>query len=148
MELSVSIPVDEDGFIEMECDYCKSRFMLHKSVYSDDANLFFFCPICGLANDISAFYCSEVLEALRRKTIDYAKKQTRRILEPALKKINRNGMIKATLKMSQTGPDKELFVPINEYVRSRLDCCYVDIKARAFDIQIGVYCPICGASNL
>ena len=29
----IFISLDEDGFIEMECDYCKTRFMLHKVVY-------------------------------------------------------------------------------------------------------------------
>ena len=32
----------------MECDYCKTRFMLHKDVYENEDNLFFFCPICGI----------------------------------------------------------------------------------------------------
>lgn len=38
----IFIPLDEDGFIEMECDYCKTRFMLHKVVYENEDNLFFF----------------------------------------------------------------------------------------------------------
>ena len=24
--MEISIPLDEDGFLEMECDFCKSRF--------------------------------------------------------------------------------------------------------------------------
>ena len=28
----VSIPLDKDCFIEMECDFCKNYFMLHKDV--------------------------------------------------------------------------------------------------------------------
>lgn len=46
----IGIPVDIDGFLEMECDFCKNRFMLHKDVYGDEKNLYFFCPICGLPN--------------------------------------------------------------------------------------------------
>lgn len=26
--LEISIPLDKDGFVEMECDFCKNRFML------------------------------------------------------------------------------------------------------------------------
>ena len=33
---SLSIPLDEDGFLEMECDYCKGRFMLTKETFEDD----------------------------------------------------------------------------------------------------------------
>ena len=28
--LQISIPLDKDQFIEMECDFCKNRFMLHQ----------------------------------------------------------------------------------------------------------------------
>ncbi len=55
MEMKISIPLDDDGFIEMECDYCKNRFMLHQSIYADEANLHFFCPVCGLPNSINTF---------------------------------------------------------------------------------------------
>ena len=49
---SLSIPLDEDGFLEMECDYCKERFMLSKETFEGEDNLDFFCPICGLPNII------------------------------------------------------------------------------------------------
>lgn len=29
--LEISIPLDKDGFVEMECDFCKNRFMLHQN---------------------------------------------------------------------------------------------------------------------
>lgn len=31
--MQISIPLDKDGFLEMECDFCKNRFMLKKEVY-------------------------------------------------------------------------------------------------------------------
>lgn len=42
VSLEISIPLDEDGFIEMECDFCKNRFMLHKDVYESEDNINFF----------------------------------------------------------------------------------------------------------
>ena len=48
VSFEISIPLDSDGFIEMECDYCKNRFMLHHQVYESEDNINFFCPICGL----------------------------------------------------------------------------------------------------
>ena len=32
----IGIPVDEDGFLEMECDFCKNRFMLHADTFHYD----------------------------------------------------------------------------------------------------------------
>ena len=34
--MEISVPLDKDCFIEMECDFCKNRFMLHKDVYEKE----------------------------------------------------------------------------------------------------------------
>lgn len=148
MEMQISIPLDEDGFIEMECDYCKNRFMLHESVYSDDANLHFFCPVCGLPNDINTFYCPEVLELAQQKVLNYAVDEFQRQLGPAMKKFNKNGFIKMSLTTPKREPEKELYTPVNEYVLFHQDCCGVEVKALELDTQIGIYCPICGGTTL
>ena len=148
IELQMSIPLDEDGFVEMECDYCKNRFMLHESVYSDDQNLHFFCPICGLPNDINTFYCPEVLELARQKAVNYMNEEIQRQLGPTLKKFNKNGLIKMSLKTPKREPEKELFTPANEYILYHQDCCDVNVKALELDARIGIYCPICGGTTL
>ncbi len=40
--MEISVPLDKDRFIEMECDFCKNRFMLHKDVYEKEDNINFF----------------------------------------------------------------------------------------------------------
>lgn len=148
VELQMSIPLDKDGFVEMECDYCKNRFMLHESVYSDDQNLHFFCPICGFPNDINTFHCPEVLELARQKAVNYMNEEIQRQLGPTLKKFNKNGLIKMSLKAPRREPEKELFTPANEYTLYHQDCCDVNVKALELDAQIGIYCPICGGTTL
>lgn len=49
ISLEISIPLDKDGFIEMECDFCKNRFMLHKDVYESEDNINFFLPNLRIA---------------------------------------------------------------------------------------------------
>ena len=148
MEIKISIPTDEDGFIEMECDYCNNRFMLHESVYSDEANLHFFCPICGLPNGIGTFYCQEVLEAARRIATNMMYDQIQKQLGPTIRKINRTGFLKMSLNIPKQIPEKELYAPAMEYILSHQDCCGIDVKTLEFDFQIGLYCPICGGTKL
>ena len=62
VSLSISIPLDDDGYTEMECDFCKTRFMITGDDYENKDMPFFFCPVCGLPNNLSTFYCPEVLE--------------------------------------------------------------------------------------
>ena len=148
MSIEIPIPLDEDGFIELECDYCKGRFMLHESVYSDDSNFHFFCPLCGLPNDINTFFCPEVLELAQQKVINYMNDEIKRQLLPSVKKFNRKGLIKMSLKMPDRQPEKELYAPLGAYSFFHQDCCDINVKALELDVQIGIYCPICGRSTL
>ena len=148
MEISLSIPLDNDGFLEMECDYCKNRFMLHETVYSDESNLHFFCPICGLPNEANTFYCPEVLEALHQKAMNYVYSEIKQKLGPSIRKMNKSGFIKMSLKVPKQEPEKELYTPANEYILFHHSCCGVEVKALEIDAQIGLYCPICGESRL
>ena len=69
--MEISVPLDKDCFIEMECDFCKNRFMLHKDVYEKEDNINFFCPICGLPNKINTFFVPEVLKKVQQKAMNY-----------------------------------------------------------------------------
>lgn len=148
MNMKLSIPLDEEGFIEMECDFCKNRFMLHESVFQDEAYLHFFCPICGLPNSTGSFYPEEVLEAAGRMALNYMYKEIERQLGPTIRDINRSGLVKINMNIPRHEPEKELFMPLKEYKRIHKKCCDIDVKATEFDIELGVYCPICGGAEL
>ena len=92
LSFSLSIPLDEDGFLEMECDYCKGRFMLSKKTFDDDNNLDFFCPICGLPNKMDTFYCPEVLEIARQVATNYAMDEIYKQFSKTFKGFNKNGL--------------------------------------------------------
>ena len=79
----------EDGFIEMECDYCKNRFMLHYQVYESEDNINFFCPICGLPNRTNTFFVPEVLEKAQQIALNYMYDEINRTLGKSLKQINK-----------------------------------------------------------
>lgn len=136
----ISIPLDEDGFVELECDYCKNRFMLHKNVYESEENLNFFCPICGLPNSTNTFFCPEVLEKARQIAMNYA----RELINKQLVKSFKSKYVSIKTNKIKKEPEKELYVPINNYTTTHNQCCDVDVKVTEFDKEIGVYCPICG----
>lgn len=148
VSLEISIPLDNDGFIEMECDFCKNRFMLHEEVYKDDDYLHFFCPICGFPNRINTFYCTEVLEKAQQQAMNYAYMEIERQLGKSINKINRGGFLKMSLKMPSKEAEVELYEPSYDYKRIHLECCDVDVKSTDFDEEIGLYCPLCGGTHL
>lgn len=136
----MSIPLDEDGFIEMECDYCQNRFMLHKDVYESEENLSFFCPICGLPSSTSDYLCSEVIEKAQQIAVNYMYDMINRQLGKSFK----SKYVSVKTNKLKKEPEKELYVPINNYSLIHNQCCNVDIKVTEFDNEVGTYCPICG----
>lgn len=144
----VGIPVDGDGYIEMECDFCKNRFMLPSDTFKDDDYLHFFCPICGLPNKTNTFYCPEVLEKMEQIALNYMYSEIDRQLGKTIKQFNKNGLVKLSMKVPKKEPEKELYTPANEYEIIKLDCCSVSAKIQFIDKEIGIYCPLCGETRL
>lgn len=145
--LEISIPLDEDGFIEMECDYCKNRFMLHRDVYESEENINFFCPVCGLPNRINTFFVPEVLEKVQQRAMNYMLEELDKSLGKTIKQINKSGFIKMSMKKPKKEMEKELYTPSEDYVRSKQNCCNIVVKVRNIDKETGTYCPICGVLN-
>lgn len=147
ISLEISIPLDEDGFIEMECDFCKSRFMLHKDVYESEENINFFCPICGLPNRTNTFFCPEVLEKAQQKALNYMYDEIERQLGKTIRDINRSGFIKMKMNKPHKEVEKELYTPSENFESVHKTCCDVDVKVRNIDKEIGIYCPVCGGAE-
>ena len=61
---------------------------------------------------------------------------------------NRNSMFSMSIKTPKKEPEKELYKPLDEYEIVESVCCMVNVKVRNIDKEIGIYCPICGGTNL
>lgn len=144
LSLEISIPLDQDGFIEMECDYCKNRFMLHRDVYESEDNINFFCPICGLPNRINTFFVPEVLEKAQQMALNYMLEELDKTLGKSIKQINKSGFIKMSMKKPKKEVEKELYTPSVNYIKCIKKCCSIDVKVKDIDKETGTYCPICG----
>ena len=62
VSFELSIPLDKDSFIELECDYCRNRFMITGEEFQNGDFMHMFCPICGLPNQLNTFYTLEVID--------------------------------------------------------------------------------------
>lgn len=142
--LEIGIPLDSEGFIEMECDYCKTRFMLHKDVYESEENLNFYCPICGIPNAINTFFVPEVLEKAQQIAVNYALDELEKALNKSIKQINKSRLLKMTIKKQNKKMERELYTPSENYVKCIKQCCGIEVKVKSIDRETGTYCPICG----
>ncbi len=146
--LSLSIPMDDEGYIDLECDYCKTRFMITGDDFESVDMPFFFCPICGLPNNTNKFLSQEVIQKAEQMAMEWALKEIERSLGKTIRDINKSGFFKMDLKAPKKEPEKELYKPIDDYIIHKTQCCQMHIKLHELDCQIGAYCPICGGTGI
>lgn len=46
--MAISIPLDEDGFLLLQCPFCRGFFKVRSEDYEADDVEELWCPLCGL----------------------------------------------------------------------------------------------------
>ena len=126
MKYEITIPGDEDGFIQMKCPSCGEKFMISIDDYENEDLIELWCPQCGLIHES---YIDDDIEELAN-----------RIIENSVKDLF-NGFSK----------DLEKTFKNNEFMKVKADltvkhfkCCNKDAKVSLQQEFSGCYCPFCG----
>jgi uncharacterized Zn-finger protein len=143
----ISIPADEDGYVKFQCPYCNQKFKLNASEIEESDVVDLYCPVCGLANEVSNFYSDEVME----KAMSIAENEAMNMIFDMFKdferstRSNKNFNVKAGKKPDV--PIKEIYENIDELIEVKLNCCDKHIKVSELDRLLGVYCSYCGVKD-
>lgn len=141
MEYEIKLPMDNDGFTELQCPYCSIKFKVRNEEFIDIDHNNLYCPICGLTGEINTFYTKDVYD----KAIEIAKKEMFDIINKTLfKGIKSTQSFKVTKNDIDVNENKTLIDSNYSMIITKLKCCNVHIKVREIDKFIGVYCPYCG----
>jgi hypothetical protein len=65
ISISVSLPMDQDGFLRRECSTCEKQFKWYAHEEGDpDAEVVdqYFCPLCGAASGVDTWWTPAQLE--------------------------------------------------------------------------------------
>ena len=164
VELSMSIPLDEDGFLRRECPTCEREFKLfvpdddeleeelegefedefERESASADA---YFCPYCGVQAPTNAWWTKEQLQFA-------ANKVEREVVGPELDKYLRGlkdierssgGLIEVTPGPVEVPEEAEPLIETADDMR-RIDFkCHPDEPVKVVPEWLrDVYCLICG----
>lgn len=127
----IEIPLDADGFADLQCPHCGERFRLRPEDYSTDEVPKVFCPSCGLPQDIH--YSDEIMAYAR----SVAKGKAERLLA---RKLGAFGNVR--IRPEHIGEPPE---PTDGTLRNhRFDCCGRRAKINPLAIISEPYCPYCG----
>lgn len=127
----IEVPLDVDGFADLQCPHCSERFRLRPDDYSSDEIPHIFCPSCGLPQDIH--YSDEIM--------DYAESIAAAEVEKSLaRELGKFGH--TTFRSRQTD---EPPVPTDATLQDReFPCCGRHAKLNPLTAFVDPFCPYCG----
>lgn len=142
-ELSIEMPIDEDGFVLLQCNLCGEYFKMKAKDIEAEENISIWCPYCGLKGD--NYIPEEVKEIAIKKAINEMNNMiysSFKDLETSTRK-NKSCRIKSGKK-----PKEEEIQPIKAKINKLEDkeykCCKKKVKIKPLLIETGSYCPFCG----
>lgn len=150
---SVSIPLDEDGYLGRECPECDSPFRIRGDDYKalpDETRLT--CPYCGHCDDHSEFMTAAQLERVRAAALGIGTQYIHDMLSEVFGQAfggpsgpARSGSfisIETSYKPGSPPPIGELPDIVEEKVRRVVACSTCGTRYAVFSVS--AFCPICG----
>ena len=127
----IEVPLDVDGFADLQCPHCSERFRLRPDDYSSDEIPHIFCPSCGLPQDIH--YSDEIM--------DYAESIAAAGVEKSL--ARELGLFGHTTFCSRQTDEPP--VPADATLQDReFPCCGRHAKLNPLTAFVDPFCPYCG----
>ena len=144
--MEVEIPIDEDGFVLLQCHLCGEYFKLQADDIKDESNINIWCPYCGLNGD--NYVSEDVLDLALKKVQNTVDEMIYNTFKDFEKKCKNNKFInfKAGKKPipEEISPIK---VKVDRLELKKYNCCNTIAKIKPLSVESGSCCPICGGIN-
>ena len=144
-EMTIEIPVDDEGYSLLACEHCGTFFKVHPSDIQDDAVLHVFCPSCGLTSE--NYLTEDVIEL----AMNIAQNRMNDMIYDMFKDLERQSKnsflkFKAGRKPKQQSED-----PLRSGIEAmevvEFPCCNRTAKIKPLLKMTGCYCLFCGVKN-
>lgn len=146
--IKFNIPIDNEGFITLNCPHCNFAFKLEFSIANDENVIILYCPSCGLSSYPNNFIPLKILkhaETLISNEMKNILNDFTDNLEKTFKK-NKYVSFKKNKNFKIEIPEP-LFETNHELETLELNCCNSKVKALKANILTGIYCPYCGVKS-
>jgi hypothetical protein len=104
MDLSVTMPLDSDGFLRRECPNCEEQFKWHHGPANEEAESMpsppaYYCPLCGMPADMDSWWTKEQLDYATGTAMPAVMREVERELKDTFKST-RNSLLRFEVKGS------------------------------------------------
>ena len=142
MQLEISIPSDNEGYILLQCEYCGTLFKVLTKDLHDERLLNIFCPCCGLVSD--NYLTDEVMSLANAMVENFVQDEILKMFKKFEKK-SRNSLIQIKAGKRATRLDEApIKTGIDALEITEFKCCERFAKIKPLLKITGCYCPFCG----
>ncbi len=153
--ISMSLPLDSDGFLRRECPSCKRQFKWRPAQPNDEAvpepqeNVaspdFYYCPYCGDPAALDQWWTQEQIEYAQQLAMARVLGPELRELGKSIQNLNRSsgGFIKAKVSLPDTSEPTSLQEP-DDMIRLDFPCHPEEPLKIAGDWDGQVHCLVDG----
>lgn len=143
--ITISIPIDDEGYVLLKCEHCGTFFKGTPSDIQDVGVLKIYCPSCGL---ISNSYITDDVQELAIKMTENKVNELFYDMFKNLECQRKNNMVKFK---SGKRPRHKIEDPIRSGIEAleicTFPCCARTAKIKPLLKMTGAYCPFCGVKN-
>ncbi|HNU72866.1 MAG TPA: hypothetical protein PKL48_14280 [Thermodesulfobacteriota bacterium] len=150
--MKVSIPTDEDGYLDRECpnEVCKATFKIMVSDWEDkfrDEEIF--CPICGYTASSDEWYTAAQVEhmqsALMAEIMPVVDAEMKRMVSDVNRGLPKDGLIILTMSYKPSRPVAIVPLKAADLMQQRYACESCGCRYAA--IGAAFFCPACGHNS-
>ena len=142
IQMQITIPNDNDGFVLIKCKLCGGFFKLRPSEMQDDNVVNIWCPTCGLISD--NYINEDVIDLSIRICKNLAMDNIYKEIKKLERSFKGNGV---SLKLN-SNIKKEAEIPLIAGIKAleiqKYKCCKREAKINPLIKECGSYCPYCG----
>jgi hypothetical protein len=147
VELSMSVPLDSDGFLRRQCPTCERELKWRAAQDDEEATPSqeggYFCPYCAVQAPADSWWTEAQIEAAKAQAFE-------QVLKPELDKLAGRGGTSGFLEIdiSVSEPEQPPALDEQDDMR-RVDFrCHPEEPVKVLDDwNRPVHCPICGATG-
>lgn len=146
VEMSVAVPLDEDGFLRRECPTCEREFKWLPTETGDPPPpAGYYCPYCGVQAQPDAWLTNAQVEMIHNKVM-------REVVGPTMQDFGRSlgriaqssgGLIRAEVEGPDIPPEADPLTEQNDMRRIDFACHPEEPLKVLDDWSRPVYCLIC-----
>jgi hypothetical protein len=142
-EITMSIPLDEDGCLLLQCPRCGELFKVLGEDYEAEDVWELWCPMCGIKSD--CFLPEDALELAKAKVLNHVMETFGKELANIGKGLPRQSPIRLTVTSHfEKARERELFPAVDAYVSTTCGFCGRSERIKPLLKYIGAFCTFCG----